>query len=82
MNAFSFPQISRSKPGCMDVMCSTYQCMLEEKVITELQEGADKFIYTWKPANSSEFWGKTLEEGINGKLGADKPDILVTVKVW
>ena len=59
--------------GCMDMMCTTHQCMMEEKVITALNKGEDNSMYGWKPANFTEFWGKTLEEGINGKLGADKP---------
>ena len=71
-----------SKPGCMEVLCTTYQCMLEEKVISEMIEGEKQSIYTWKAANITEFWGKTLQEGINGKLGADKPDMMVTGKVW
>jgi len=29
-----------------------------------------------------EFLGKTLEEGINGKLGTEKPDIPAILKVW
>ena len=74
--------MSISKPGCMDVLCTTYQCMLEEKVISEVLEGEEKSIYTWKAANLTQFWGKTLEDGIKGKLGADKPDMMVTLKVW
>ena len=66
----------------MEVLCTTYQCMLEEKAITEMIEGEENSIYTWKASNHTDFWWKTLEEGINGKLGADKPDMMVTVKVW
>jgi hypothetical protein len=66
----------------MEVLCTTYQCMLDKKTITELREGEEKSFYTWKPANFTEFWGKTLEEGINGKLGADKPDMPAALKVW
>ena len=74
-------QVSTDKPGCMEVLCSTFQCLLEEEVMTELMEGEEESIYSWKPANFSEFWGKTLEDGINGKLGATKPDLRVTKKV-
>ena len=74
-------QVSTDKPGCMEVLCSTFQCLLEEEVMAELMKGEADSIYTWKPANFSEFWGKTLEDGINGKLGATKPDLRVTKKV-
>ena len=75
-------QVSQTKPGCMEVMCSTDKCMLEEEVIHELEEGERRSLYTWKPGNATQFWGKTLEEGIKGKLGAERPDIRVTKKVW
>ena len=65
----------------MEVLCSNLQCMLEKKTMEEQQNGAHQYIYTWKPSNYTEFWGKTLEEGIKSKLGADKPDEMVTSKV-
>ena len=79
---FLWFQVSLYKPGCMEVLCTTYQCILEEKAIAGVIEGEEKSIYTWKASNHTDFWRKTLEEGINGKLGADKPDMMVTVKVW
>ena len=27
----------------------------------------------WRPANYSQFWGKTLEDGVGGRLGAAWP---------
>ena len=74
-------QVSKVKPGCMEVMCSTNKCMLEEEVIKELGDGERKSLYTWKPSNHSEFWGKTLQEGKRGKLGAERPEMQVTVGV-
>ena len=38
-------------------------------------------IYTWKGSNYSMFWGKTLEEGIKGKLGAIKPFVFTYSQV-
>ena len=78
---FIFLQISQSKLGCMEVMCSINQCMVEKNVFTELKKGAVMSLYSWKPANFTEFWGKTLDEGINGKLGADKPEWVKASKV-
>ena len=52
--------------------------MLEEKIITEMEGNST---YSWKPTKYVEFWGKTLEEGINGKLGAEKPNIPAALEV-
>ena len=67
--------MSRTKPGCMEVLCTTNKCMVEENIIAELKEGAKTSLYTWTPANYTEFWGKTLEEAITGKLGTEKPNM-------
>ena len=47
----------------------------------ELKDGEERSLYSWRPANYTEFWGKTLEEGIRGKLGAEEPDIPAAMKV-
>ena len=65
----------------MEVVCTSNQCMLQEEAINEMQALEERKLYSWKPANVSEFWGKTFEEGINGKLGAEKPDISAALKV-
>ena len=57
------------------MLCTTNKCMVEENIIAELEEGAKANLYTWTPANYTEFWGKTLEEAITGKLGAEKPNL-------
>ena len=59
----------------MEVLCTTNKCMVEENTIAELEEGAKASLYTWTPANYTEFWGKTLEEAIMGKLGTEQPDM-------
>jgi len=65
-------QASATYPGCMDVVCTSHTCLLEEEIITEMEGNST---YSWKPAKIIDFWGKTLEEGINGKLGSEKPNI-------
>ena len=65
----------------MEMLCTTYKCMLGEKAMAEMQEGNEKTLYTWKPANISKFWGITLEDGINKRLGAEKPEISPALKV-
>ena len=74
--------MSRVKPGCMEVMCSTNKCLLEEEVMKELEDGERTSLYTWKPSNFSDFWGKTLEEGKKGKLGANRPEVPAPEKVF
>ena len=65
----------------MEVVCTSNQCMLQEQTIKEMKVGEDMYLYSWNPANVSEFLGKTMEEDINGKLGAEKPDISAALKV-
>ena len=65
----------------MEVVCTEYQCLLEETAMQQLQEGNEKSLYTWKPANTSQFWGISLEDGINERLGAEKPDVPAALKV-
>ena len=55
--------------------------MLGEKVMAEMQEGNEKSLYTWTPANISKFWGITLEDGINERLGAENPEVSAALKV-
>jgi len=73
-------QVSSSQPGCMEVLCSTHKCLVEERVLSELTQGAAQSLYTWTPANYTQFWGKSLQEGIKGKLGAKKPELLETLR--
>lgn len=70
-------QVSKTKPGCMEVLCTTDQCMVEEGVIEELREGEARSLYSWRPSNYSEFWGRSLEDGIRGKLGSLRPQAML-----
>ena len=55
--------------------------MLDEEIITEMEAMELYPIYSWKPTKYIDFFGKTLEEGINGKLGSGKPNIPAALKV-
>ena len=68
-------------PSCMEMICTTYRCMLEENAMAELHAENENSLYTWKPANISKFWGITLEDGVNERLGAEKPDVSTASKV-
>ena len=65
----------------MEVLCTTNKCMLEEQTMEELRKGEESSLYTWRPGNHTDFWGRTLDEGIKGKLGAEKPILPTAVKV-
>lgn len=65
-------QPSMSQPGCMELLCERNQCLVEEETLRELEAGRD--IYTWRPANYSQFWARSLKDGISKKLGAIRPD--------
>ena len=56
--------------------CTTTECLIEEHVWEELQEGGGggrRGVYGWKPGNYSEFWGVSLQHGIDGLLGTEEP---------
>ena len=36
-----YVQVSISKPGCMEVMCSMEQCLIDPLVLSELEKGSE-----------------------------------------
>ena len=60
-----------SSDSCMIVECSSNVCMIDENIVERINRDTDS---TWRAANYSQFWGKTLEDGIQGRLGARWPD--------
>merc|ERR1712212_1234569 len=48
--------------------------------MSKIQEGYQNHLYTWTPARTSMFWGITLEDGINERLGAVKPEVPAALK--
>lgn len=70
---------SPSTPGCMEVLCETQLCLLDESAVRQLESTP---YLSWKPArNYSSFWGKTLDEGLSMKLGTFKPEQPVSSRV-
>ena len=65
----------------MEVVCTSYTCLVEETMIGTIEAGYNNHLYTWRPANTSQFWGITLEDGITERLGAEKPDVPASLKV-
>ena len=62
----------------MEVLCTTSQCLVEGEVVEELREGEGRGLYNWRPSNYTQFWGRSLEEGVRGKLGALRPHAMVS----
>ena len=67
----------------MEMLCSSYQCVIETSVFEELRQGYDDGVYTWRPGNTSAHWGHSLQEGVMGLLGTVDPShssIVTTVQ--
>ena len=92
-------KVSKLKTGCMEVLCSTNQCLVEEAVLQEVwdtdfmqalnhhhlmihhhnrhhhyhhhpyhhhqhfqvRDGEEGGLYSWRPANYSNFWGRFVK---------------------
>ena len=50
-------------------MCETEECLIDIKVYDNLIQSQTTL--DWIPSNYSQFWGRTLQEGLNGKLGTE-----------
>ena len=68
-NHFSKCQVSLSNPNCMEWMCETEECLVDQNLLDNLVQSQNYL--DWIPGNYSQFWGKTLQEGQNGRLGTD-----------
>ena len=55
----------------MEWMCDTDKCLMDEELLENLVQSQNYL--SWTPTNYSQFWGRTLVEGQNGKLGTDSP---------
>ena len=53
----------------MEWMCETEECLVDQNLLDNLVQSQNYL--DWIPGNYSQFWGKTLQEGQNGRLGTD-----------
>jgi hypothetical protein len=53
----------------MEWMCETEECLVDQNLLDNLVQSQNYL--DWTPGNYSQFWGKTLQEGQNGRLGTD-----------
>ncbi|XP_034948332.1 tubulointerstitial nephritis antigen-like [Chelonus insularis] len=54
-----------------DVLCENNRCLLEADLLNELSIETERL--GWSSGNYSEFWGRTLDDGIRLKLGTLNP---------
>ena len=69
------PQLM-SRESCMSVVCSDNVCITDRDLLAAVTRDAD----TWEPVNYTMFWGKTLDLGVTGLLGAAWPSPPVSGK--
>ncbi|XP_062889964.1 tubulointerstitial nephritis antigen-like [Mobula hypostoma] len=53
--------------------CEQHACLINEELIRSINHGD----YGWKASNYSQFWGMTLDEGIQYRLGTRRPSSTV-----
>ena len=59
----------------MEWMCETEKCLVDEELLDNLLQSQNYL--SWTPMNYSQFWGRTLDEGRNGKLGTEAPMVRI-----
>ena len=71
-----YDQVSVSRPGCMEVLCSGHQCALDPGVAERLGAASVSGELGWRPGevNTSRLWGHTLMEASTGLLGTSQPE--------
>jgi hypothetical protein len=57
----------------MEWMCETNECIMDKDLMDNLLQAGHSL--PWTPGNYSQFWGRTLNEGQNGKLGTEPPPV-------
>ena len=60
------------------VECSENVCMIDEDTINSINSDPDT---SWTAGNNSQFWGRTQDEGVAGRLGAVWPQYPVSMKL-
>lgn len=54
-----------------EVLCEQNRCLQEPEIIDEIN--SNRFTSGWRARNYSEFWGRTLKEGVELRLGTLNP---------
>lgn len=62
-----------------EVLCEENRCLIENDIIDGLNYESQDL--GWQSGNHSEFWGKTLDDGIQLRLGTLNPSKSVNNKL-
>ncbi|XP_017768162.1 PREDICTED: tubulointerstitial nephritis antigen-like [Nicrophorus vespilloides] len=55
--------------GRMEMLCDQNECIIN----TDIMSSVNQLSYGWTASNHSEFWGRTLNDGIRLRLGTFEP---------
>lgn len=64
--------------GKATVLCEKNSCLMDQDVIDCVNNHGNSI---WVARNYSDFWGRTLEDGLNYKLGTINPSRSVNIIV-
>ena len=53
----------------MEWLCEIEECLINQNLLENLVQSQNYL--DWIPGNYSQFWGKTLQDGQDGKLGTE-----------
>lgn len=62
-----------------EVLCEQNRCLQEQDLINEINSNNQLSPLTWKARNYSTFWGRTLNDGIQLRLGTLNPSRSVDI---
>lgn len=55
----------------VELLCETNKCLIEPEMVNTVNQMSSR--YGWQAANYSQFWGRTLSDGIRLRLGTLQP---------
>lgn len=61
-------------------MCEENRCLMDINFLDELNMQAEQL--GWRAGNQSDFWGKTLDDGIQLRLGTLNPSKSVRITLY
>jgi hypothetical protein len=67
-------QVSLHNPKCMELLCETDECFMDGDLYERLEDEYYRGGIRWKPKNNTVFWGHTVEEIANKRLGTRLPE--------
>ncbi|KAF4518803.1 hypothetical protein B566_EDAN005426 [Ephemera danica] len=71
---------SETRPGAFDMACENVPCLIDTDLMTKVNT-AHPHLH-WRADNHSVFWGHTLQDGIQLRLGTLSPRIIVFYRTF